>query len=54
MIINGVAQSTGWPTCVSVMGSWFLQRNVGVLMGFWSGCCNFGDAIGLLIGDIVI
>jgi len=23
-------------------------------MGLWSGCSNFGDIFGLLVGDIVI
>ncbi len=36
------------------MGNYFQGKNIGLLMGFWAGDSNFGDVLGLLIGDIVI
>jgi OPA family sugar phosphate sensor protein UhpC-like MFS transporter len=36
MIVNGLAQSTGWPGNVATMGNWFHRRERGTVMGFWA------------------
>lgn len=54
MFLNGFAQSACYPGCIGIMGNWFKQGDVGVLMGLWSGCTNLGDIFGLIIGDLVI
>lgn len=45
LIIQGVSQSTGWPSLVKNMTSWFSQRERGGVMGWW--CTNY--AIGGLV-----
>jgi hypothetical protein len=36
------------------MANYFEGANIGLIMGFWAGSSNFGDVVGLAIGDIVI
>lgn len=37
------------------MGNYFKRDpNVGLIMGIWVGTSNFGDVLGLLLGDIVL
>ncbi len=43
--INGLAQSTGWTSCVKSMDNWFSSRERGTVMGFWS--TNF-QAVGFV------
>ena len=54
MILNGLSQSTCYPGCVNILGNWFRNAKVGILMGIWSGCTNFGDIDGLIIGDRIV
>ncbi|CAD8046763.1 unnamed protein product [Paramecium sonneborni] len=54
MAINGLIQSACYPACVNVLGNWFKNHKVGLMMGLWSGCVNAGDIYGLIIGDVVI
>ncbi len=43
MIINGLAQASGWPGCIGTMGAWFTQRDKrGKIMGWWSTCYQLG------------
>jgi sugar phosphate permease len=36
MIVNGLAQSTGWPGNVAAMAEWFRRSERGTVMGFWA------------------
>lgn len=40
--LNGLTQSTGWPTNGRLMASWFGTRERGVVMGFWGTCYQVG------------
>jgi len=40
--LNGLSQSTGWPTNGRLMASWFGTRERGVVMGFWGTCYQVG------------
>ena len=49
MIINGISQSTAWPSVVACMGNWFGKGKKGLLMGIWATNGNFGNMIGYFI-----
>ena len=43
MILNGLAQASGWPGCIGTMGAWFTERGKrGKIMGWWSTCYQLG------------
>jgi OPA family glycerol-3-phosphate transporter-like MFS transporter 3 len=48
-IINGFAQSTGWPTVVAIMGNWFSKSGRGLIFGAWSANASVGNIIGALM-----
>lgn len=43
--INGLAQSTGWPSNLKAMAEWFPRSGRGAVMGFWSTCYQFGSLV---------
>ncbi len=45
MILNGLAQSTGWSGNVGTMAQWFRQDERGRVMGVWSTCYQVGGAV---------
>lgn len=53
-ILNGLAQSTGWPVVVACMGNWFGQSSRGFLLGLWSSCASVGNIIGALLASSVL
>ncbi len=42
MIVNGFAQSTGWPGNIKAMSEWTPPRARGATMGLWSTCYQLG------------
>ncbi|CAF0825875.1 unnamed protein product [Brachionus calyciflorus] len=48
-IINGFAQSTGWPAVVAVMGNWFPKSGRGLIFGIWSANASVGNILGALM-----
>lgn len=36
MVLNGLAQATGWSANVGAMAPWFTRRERGTVMGFWA------------------
>lgn len=48
-IINGLAQSTGWPTIVAIMGNWFSKSGRGLIFGAWSANASVGNILGALM-----
>jgi len=42
MIVNGLAQATGWSGNVGTMASWFRRQERGRVMGMWSNCFTVG------------
>lgn len=44
--LNGLLQSSGWPTVVAVMGNWFGKSSRGFVLGLWSACASVGNIIG--------
>jgi len=51
--LNGLIQSSGWPTVVAVMGNWFGKSSRGFVLGLWSACASVGNIIGALMVDAV-
>jgi len=47
--INGLAQSTGWPTIIAIMSNWFGKSSRGLIFGVWSSCISIGNIIGALM-----
>ena len=45
-LLNGLLQSTGWPTTVAIMGNWFSKTSGGLVFGFWSANASVGNIIG--------
>jgi len=45
-ILNGLAQSTGWPCVVAIMGNWFGKEGRGLIFGIWSACASVGNIFG--------
>jgi sugar phosphate permease len=45
MLVNGLAQATGWSGNVGTMASWFHKHERGRVMGFWSTNFNIGALI---------
>ena len=44
--INGLSQSSGWPSIVALMGNWFGIKGRGVIMGIWSANASVGNIMG--------
>ncbi|CAF0990339.1 unnamed protein product [Adineta ricciae] len=44
--LNGLAQSTGWPCVVAIMGNWFGKEGRGLIFGIWSACASVGNIFG--------
>lgn len=42
MVVNGLAQATGWPSCVSVLARWTSRQERGLIMGLWGTCYQLG------------
>lgn len=51
--LNGLLQSTGWPTVVAVMGNWFGHSARGFLFGAWSANASVGNIVGALVVSAV-
>jgi OPA family sugar phosphate sensor protein UhpC-like MFS transporter len=45
MVVNGFAQSTGWPGNVGVLGNWLTTRDRGKVMALWATCYQLGSII---------
>ena len=43
MVLNGLAQATGWPGNVGAMAAWFQRAERGTVMGVWSTCYQLGS-----------
>jgi OPA family glycerol-3-phosphate transporter-like MFS transporter 3 len=53
-LLNGLLQSTGWPSVVAVMGNWFGKGSRGFVLGLWSACASVGNIIGALLVAAVL
>uniref|UniRef100_A0A2K5XT85 Solute carrier family 37 member 1 n=1 Tax=Mandrillus leucophaeus TaxID=9568 RepID=A0A2K5XT85_MANLE len=48
-VINGLVQTTGWPSVVTCLGNWFGKGRRGLIMGVWNSHTSVGNILGSLI-----
>ncbi|CAI9606201.1 unnamed protein product [Staurois parvus] len=53
-ILNGLAQTTGWPSVVACMGNWFGKGKRGFIMGIWNSHTAVGNILGSLIAGAFV
>ncbi|KAM4703946.1 glucose-6-phosphate exchanger SLC37A2 [Rhinophrynus dorsalis] len=53
-ILNGLAQTTGWPSVVTCMGNWFGKGRRGFIMGIWNSHTAVGNILGSLIAGTFV
>ncbi|KAJ6658733.1 hypothetical protein lerEdw1_019893 [Lerista edwardsae] len=51
-ILNGLVQTTGWPSVVSCVGNWFGKGKRGLIMGIWNSHTSVGNILGSLIAGV--
>jgi len=44
-LVNGLAQSTGWPGTTRAMAEWTTPQNRGTVMAFWCTCYQVGSIV---------
>nr|XP_022899760.1 glucose-6-phosphate exchanger SLC37A2 isoform X2 [Onthophagus taurus] len=47
--LAGIAQTTGWPGVVTVVGNWFGKSKRGLIYGVWNSHTSIGNILGTLI-----
>lgn len=47
--LAGIAQTTGWPGVIAVMGRWFGRSKRGLIFGVWNSHTSIGNILGTLI-----
>jgi len=53
-LLNGFAQSTGWPGTTRAMAEWTTPQNRGTVMAFWATCYQVGGiAAGLICAELL-
>ncbi|XP_063799826.1 glucose-6-phosphate exchanger SLC37A2 isoform X2 [Pseudophryne corroboree] len=52
--LNGLVQTTGWPSVVSCMGNWFGKGKRGFIMGIWNSHTAVGNILGSLIAGVFV
>lgn len=48
-IVNGLVQTTGWPSVVTCLSNWFGKGRRGLIMGVWNSHTSVGNILGSLI-----
>jgi len=43
IILNGMAQGTGWPGCIGSLAPWFKRTERGSVLGIWATCYQLGS-----------
>ncbi|KAF4520893.1 hypothetical protein B566_EDAN010308 [Ephemera danica] len=47
--LGGIAQTTGWPGVVTVVGNWFGEGKRGLIFGIWNSHTSVGNILGSLV-----
>ena len=45
LIVNGLAQGTGWPGSIGSLAYWFKRKQRGSILGIWSTCYQIGSVL---------
>lgn len=54
MIVNGLAQSTGWPGNIKAMAEWTPPEKRGAVMGVWSTCYQVGGIVATSVAAMFV
>jgi sugar phosphate permease len=54
MLVNGLAQSTGWPGNVKAMAEWTPPERRGAVMGVWGTCYQVGGIAATSVGAMFV
>jgi sugar phosphate permease len=49
---NGIFQSVGWPSNVSILNNWFGKRGRGTFFGLWASTGATGNIIGAVVTSV--
>ncbi|KAG7257955.1 hypothetical protein CRUP_032469 [Coryphaenoides rupestris] len=52
--MNGLVQTTGWPSVVTCVGNWFGKGKRGLIMGVWNSHTSVGNILGSLIAGAFV
>ena len=53
-VLNGFAQSAGWPGCTKSFSDWFARGERGSAMGFWLTCYQVGPVLATLLATTLL
>lgn len=53
-VMNGLMQTTGWPSVVACVGNWFGKGKRGFIMGVWNSHTSVGNILGSLIAGVFV
>ena len=53
-LLNGFAQSTGWPGTVKAMAEWTTPQNRGRVMGVWATCYQVGGIVATALATFLL
>lgn len=54
LVLNGLAQATGWSGNVGSMAAWFTRRERGTVMGFWATNFQIGSIAGKALAAFML
>jgi len=54
MCLNGLAQGTGWPSCIGSMGYWFRRKDRGRALGIWATCYQVGSVVAVVFAAYIL
>ncbi|MBI4669102.1 MAG: MFS transporter, partial [Elusimicrobia bacterium] len=54
MILNGLTQGMGWPSCIGSLAFWFQRRQRGSILGVWSTCYQIGGVVSVLLASYLL
>lgn len=53
-ILNGAVQTSGWPSVIAIVGSWFSSSKKGLIFGVWNSHTSVGNILGLAIAGAFV
>ena len=53
-LLGGIAQTSGWPAVVAVVGEWFGNTKKGLILGLWNWHTSVGNILGTAVAGKLI
>ena len=53
-VVNGFAQSTGWPNNVGILGNWLSRTERGGIMAMWATCYQLGSILAKAFATLML